>query len=170
MGFFDLFKKKKMVVEPDVKASAAAPVSGQVVAMKDIPDAAFNQGAMGFCCGIEPGSGVVEIKSPVTGTILQVANTYHALGVAGDNGVEIILHVGIDTVDMKGDSFSASVREGQKVKVGDTLLTVDVDKVHAAGHPSLVIAAVLNTDDFASIELTASGSVKQGEQILSFQR
>lgn len=170
MGFLDLFKKKK--AEPDfpVKAAAAAHISGTIVPMKDIPDKAFNSGAMGFCYGIEPENGVVEVKSPLSGTILQVASSFHALGVAGDNGVQIIIHVGIDTLEMKGDGFTANVREGQKVKAGDVLLTVDMDKVRAAGHPAVVIAAVLNTDDFNNIELTASGRVTLGDQVIELKR
>lgn len=171
MGFFDFFNKKKQAerVYPS-SVSAVAPVSGTVVSMKDIPDAAFNSGAMGFCCGIEPTGGIVEVKSPFTGTIMQVASSFHALGVAGENGVQIILHVGVDTIEMKGKSFQALVREGQKVKEGDALLEVDVDQIRAAGYPAIVIAAVLNTDDFKTIDLDASGEVTQGAQLLKLTR
>lgn len=171
MGFFDFLKKKKEA-EPEFPQSAfaAAPISGKVVSMRSIPDPVFSGGAMGWCCGIEPEGGTVTVQSPLTGEIMQVAATHHALGVSGDNGVQIIIHVGIDTVGLKGDGFQCCVREGQPVKQGDPLLIVDVDKIHAAGLSAVVISAVLNTDDFKSVTLSPVGSVTEGSELMKLTR
>ncbi len=169
MGFLDLFKKKEPVVKaPEGSAFLSAAASGTVVPMAEIPDEAFASGVMGWCCGIDPDSG--EITAPVSGTIMQVADSFHAFGIDGGNGVKVIIHVGIDTVAMQGNGFSCKIREGEKVTKGQTLLTVDLDKVYSAGYPAIVIMAVLNTDEFSSIELTANGQVKRDTEMVKLNR
>lgn len=165
MGLFDFLKGRE---QPAGKAAPfpetlAAPAGGTFVPMDRIPDEVFSTGVLGRCCGIDPEEG--RVCAPVDGRITQVADTLHAVGIqAGE--LELLIHVGVDTVEMNGDGFSAAVREGQSVKRGDLLLTVDLEKVRAAGHPATVSLAVTNTDDFASVEAVASASVRIGEEIL----
>jgi glucose-specific phosphotransferase system IIA component len=119
--------------------------------LKEVPDEAFASGAMGWCCGIAPDADV--ITSAFTGDIMQVADTYHALGVDGDNGVQVVIHVGMDTAELHGDGFQCHVRGGQPVQLGERLLDVDFEKIRTAGHSDVVVMAVLNSDDYQEAEL-----------------
>lgn len=165
MGFFDIFKKKEEpAAAPAGPVMVAADAKGTVVPMEQIPDEVFAQGILGKCCGIDPAEG--KVYAPLDGEITQVPDTLHALGIQGANGVEILIHVGVDTVEMKGDGFASSVKLGDKVTKGQPLLTMDLEKIKAAGHPAVVITVVTNTDDFAGVELVASGEVEPGADML----
>lgn len=171
MGLFDFLKGREQPAGKTAPApfpkTLAAPASGTFVPMDQVPDEVFSTGVLGKCCGIDPEEG--EVHAPADGKITQVADSLHAVGIqAGE--MELLIHVGVDTVEMNGDGFSAKVKPGQSVKRGDLLLTVDLEKVRAAGHPATVILAVTNTDDFASVEETASGSVHTGEEILRISK
>ena len=131
--------------------------------MSQIPDEVFSTGVLGTCCGVEPEVG--NIYAPIDGKISQLADTLHAVGMEA-GGMEILIHVGVDTVEMNGDGFRAAAKLGQKVKKGDLLLTIDLQKIREAGHPATVIMAVTNSDDFSAVEETASGAVKPGESVL----
>ena len=87
-----------------------------------------------------------------------------------DSGVEILIHVGVDTVEMKGDGFSPKVKVGDKVKQGDLLLEMDLDKIAAAAHPAVVITVVTNTDDFKDVEVVASGAVEPGADLIKISK
>ncbi len=145
---------------PDVLGAVA---QGMFVPMEEIPDPTFSQGVLGICCGVEPENG--KVFSPMDGTISQLADTLHAVGIEAE-GVELLIHVGIDTVEMKGDGFKSHVKEGQTVKKGDLLLTMDLEKIKTAGHPATIMVAVTNSDDLASVEAVASGQVKPGDQLM----
>ena len=117
MGFFDFLKKASAPAtpaEPTFPLTLAADAKGTVVAMENIPDEVFAQGILGKCCGIEPTEG--KVFAPVDGEITQAPDSGHALGIMGVSGVEVLIHVGVDTVEMKGDGFSPKVKEGDKVK------------------------------------------------------
>ena len=145
---------------PEVLGSAA---QGTFVPMEKIPDPTFAEGVLGICCGIEPDTG--KVFSPMDGTISQLADTLHAVGIEA-GGVELLIHVGIDTVGMNGDGFISHITEGQAVKKGDLLLTIDLEKIKAAGHPATIMVIVTNSDDLASVEASASGKLKPGDQIM----
>jgi glucose-specific phosphotransferase system IIA component len=164
MGLFDLFGKKKKEQRPTAPVVVCAPVSGTVIPMEQVPDEAFASGAMGWCCGIAPDAG--GINSPFTGDIMQVADTYHALGVDGDNGVQVVIHVGMDTAELHGNGFRCHVRGGQPVQLGERLLDVDFEKIRAAGHSDVVVMAVLNSDDYEEAELILDGPVVAGEALV----
>lgn len=166
MGLFDMFKKKETA--PAFPAMLAADAAGTVVKMEDIPDEVFAQGILGQCCGIDPSEG--KVYAPCDGEITQAPDTLHALGIAGKNGIEVLIHVGVDTVEMKGDGFSAKVKLGDKITKGQLLLTMDLDKIKAAGHPTVVITVVTNTDDFAEVTTVASGAVKPGDDLMKIAK
>lgn len=165
MGMFDFLKKGKASAADPILLGAAA--KGALVSMCDICDEVFSAGVLGFCCGIEPDEG--KVYAPASGKITQVADTLHAIGMEAC-GAEILIHVGVDTVDMNGDGFTNLVKAEQDVKKGDLLLTMDLEKIHAAGHASTVIMAVTNTDAFASVEEIASGAVQPGDNVLQINR
>lgn len=145
---------------PDVLGAVA---QGVFVPMEEIPDPTFSQGVLGVCCGIDPQTG--KVFSPMDGKISQLADTLHAVGIEAE-GVELLIHVGIDTVEMKGDGFKSHVKEGQTIKKGDLLLTMDLAKIKAAGHPATIMVAVTNSDDLASVEAVASGHLKPGDNLM----
>lgn len=166
MGFFDKLKKGLLGDEPKAASNeimVCACAKGRAIPMADIPDPAFSQGFVGFCCGIEPEDG--KVFSPVDGVVSQVPDTLHAVGVESQ-GMELLVHCGVDTVDMKGQGFTMLVKEGQEVKAGDPLLTMDLEVVKGAGHPTTIITAVTNSDDFAGVEQGKTGPVQVGDEVL----
>ncbi len=145
---------------PEMLAAAA---KGTFIPMEEIPDPTFSQGVLGVCCGIEPETG--KVYAPMDGTISQLADTLHAIGIEAA-GVELLIHVGIDTVAMNGDGFRSHVKEGQTVKKGDLLLTMDLEKIKAVGHPATIMVIVTNSDDLSSVEASASGSLTPGDPLM----
>ena len=170
MGLFDFLKNKEAKAAPAAITFPAvldAPAKGTYVPMADVPDEVFSQGIMGVCCGVEPDEG--KVYAPADGTISQTTDTMHALGIEA-GGMEILIHVGVDTVDMNGRGFTNKVKEGQTVKKGELLMTMDLAEIRAAGHPATVIMAVTNSDDFASVEPVASGAVQPGTGVLKVSK
>ena len=145
-----------------------AAATGTAVAMAEIPDAVFSSGALGPCCGVNPAEG--KVYAPADGEIVQLSETLHAVGIAASNGTEILLHIGVDTVDMNGDGFKAAVKEGDSVKRGQLLITMDLEKIKNAGHPSTVIMVVTNPDDYASVDQIKTGSIASGEAIMKVSK
>jgi len=167
MGLRDLFKKKEDTKEISYPAMLGAVADGTFVTMNKIPDEVFSTGVLGVCCGITPRMG--RVYAPIDGKISQLTDTLHAIGIeAGE--IEILIHVGVDTVDMNGNGFSNAVKLGQSVKKGDLLLTMDLDKIQAAGHPTTVIMAVTNGDDFASVKEVGTGEVQAGDDVLQVNK
>ena len=140
-----------------------APVSGTVIPSEEIPDETFAAGVLGRGVGIQPGEGV--IAAPFDGEISTVADTKHAVGLSSPDGMELLIRVGVDTVAMNGDGFTALVQEGQKVKAGDRLLTFDRAKIAAAGHPDVVVVLVTNSDDYAELAIQ-TGSCKAMDSVI----
>ncbi len=159
MGLFDKFKKNAGP-ELTFPLTLEATAEGEAVEMENIPDAVFSSGALGPCRGIKPSKGVVY--APVDGTVSNLADTLHAVGIETALGVEILIHVGVDTVSMNGKGFKACVKNGQKIKKGQKLLEVDLAQVAAAGYSDVVITAVVNGDEFAAVEPTAETKMALG--------
>lgn len=140
-----------------------APCVGEVVPMERIGDLAFSQGMLGHCCGVEPESG--EVYAPCDGRITFVADTSHAVSME-IAGIELLIHVGIDTVGMNGEGFFVKVQEDQTVKAGEMLMTMDIAGIRAAEHAATVIMAVTNSAEFDSVRTTASGRVQTGDNLM----
>ena len=123
-----------------------APLSGRVIPMEEIPDQVFSQGILGEGVGIEPTGNVVV--APADATVCSVMeDSRHAVGLTLDNGAELLIHVGIDTVSMNGDGFQLHVKEGDRVRLGDKLITFDPEKIKAAGHPTTTAFLVTDPGD-----------------------
>jgi PTS system, glucose subfamily, IIA component len=171
MGLFDKFRKPSRPEALDVSAPAGtvlAPVAGDVITLENVPDPVFSSGVMGRGCGIEPTGEVVY--APVAGMLSAIgAPNYHAVGIIGDDGAEILIHVGVDTVEMRGDGFTVFGEKGAHVHAGEPLLSFSKKKIEAAGHASTVIIALTNTDDLAAVELVKTGNIGAGEKVISFQ-
>lgn len=141
-----------------------APLTGKVISREEIPDETFAAGILGDGVGIEPSVG--EVTAPCDGEISTVAETKHAIGITGPAGMELLIHVGIDTVNMKGDGFAVLVSEGDKVKKGQKLLTFDMEKIRAAGYSTTTAVLLTNSDDYAAMTVERTGAVEAGEMII----
>lgn len=167
MKYENAAQKPEPTAAPAILAAPAtvyAPAGGNLIAMERIPDETFASGVLGKGLGIEPSNGTVI--APFDGEIVQAADTGHAVGIMSADGMELLIHVGVDTVEMNGDGFSMKVKEGDKVKAGQTLLTFDRKKIAAAGHPDTVVVMLTNADDFRTVDLVPEGAVTAGSQII----
>ena len=158
-----LFGKKKS--EPCI---CKAFENGTVVAMKDVDDPTFAQEILGPGVAIEPSEGV--LYSPVDGTVSLVAETFHAVSVTCGCGAEILMHLGIDTVELKGEGFEAHVKAGDKVSAGDKLITFDMDFIKGKGVKLTTPLIICNKDEFSNIEVVASGDVSVGDDLLKLEK
>lgn len=160
MGLFDRRKKGACTI--------CSPVSGEVVKMEDIADEVFREGVLGFCCGVEPESG--EILSPCDGRVTQLSETLHAVGLEDENGAEILVHIGIDTVELGGEGFSSEVKAGASVKKGQLLIRADIEKIRAAGYHATVVTALTNSGEYGEVRLCAEGQIAAGEKMIEVRR
>ena len=129
-----------------------APIQGTIVPRNEIPDDTFAAGVLGNGVGIDPEEGVVV--APFDGEISSVTDTKHAIGITGPADMEVLIHVGVDTVNMKGDGFELLVEEGQKVKAGQKLMTFDIAKIKAAGYSPVAAVLLTNSDDYPEFKVT----------------
>ena len=106
--------------------------------------------------------------APFDCTVTQIPESLHAVGLMSDDNIELLIHVGMDTVEMKGNGFTSLVKEGTKVKAGTPLLKVDLDAIRAAGHPTATALIVTNADDLSEMTIVGSGIVAAGTPLLKF--
>lgn len=138
-----------------------APATGTAIALTDVSDPVFASLAMGRGIAVEPTDG--KIVSPVDGTVTVVAETGHALGLLSDSGAEILIHIGIDTVELKGEPFTPFAKVGDHVKRGDVLMEADLGAIKAAGKAATTMLVITNTDAYTSVDQLASGEIKAGD-------
>lgn len=160
MGLFGRKKSEPCVVK--------AHLNGKVVAMKDVEDPTFAQEILGPGVAIEPTEGT--LCSPVNGTVTLVADTFHAVSITCGCGAEILMHIGIDTVELKGEGFKAEVKAGDKVSAGDKLISFDIDAIKEKGYKVTTPLIICNKDDFKNIETVASGDIAVGEDLLKLEK
>ena len=130
---------------------------GQVIALEQVKDPVFAQKMMGDGFAVEPANG--NIVSPVTGTVSSIFPTKHALGLVTEAGLEVLVHIGLDTVSLEGKPFTVHVSEGQKVAAGDLLVTADLDAIRAAGRETSTVVVFTNGDAIKSVKLEQTGSL-----------
>ena len=169
MGLFDMFKKKAepatAAAPSSISASAGAdvlcsPVKGKVIKMADVPDPVFG--------AVWPEDDLVY--APCDGKVTVTMG--HAVGLQSDSGIEVLVHVGVDTVNMNGDGFEGFVKADDVVKAGQPMLKIDRAKIAAAGYKDCVVVAVSNTAEFADVELAveADSAVSAGDAIVKVVR
>ncbi len=122
---------------------------------------------MGDGYAVEPSSG--NVYAPVSGIVTSVFPTKHAVGILSDKGVEVLVHVGLDTVALNGAPFSAKVTDGQRVEAGDLLLVADLDAIRSAGRETTIVVAFTNTAEIKSVSLGNLGQVSQDSQVATVE-
>lgn len=142
-------------------------MNGTAVKLEDVEDEVFSQKILGEGAAVEPSEG--KLYAPCDGKIDSVFDTKHAVNMVSSEGVEILLHIGIDTVKLGGQYFEAHVSDGQEVKKGDLLISFDMDKIKAAGYKVTTPLIIGNTDDYASVEPAAENSISAGDIILKIK-
>lgn len=145
-------------------ATLGAHMNGTMLLMNEVQDAAFASCALGDGVAIEPSEG--KLYAPADGVIENVFDTKHAVGLLTDEGVELLMHIGIDTVQLGGKHFEAHVEAEQRVKKGDLLVSFDIDAIKAEGYLCTTPMIVCNTDDYKSIKPLATGTIKAGQDLL----
>lgn len=141
-----------------------SPVEGEIIALKEFPDPVFSEGVLGLGCGIIPSG--EQITAPFSGTVIQLPDTVHAIGLKSGDGIELLIHIGVDTVAMEGKGFVASVKKGQKVHTGETLISFDRQAIRAANHPDTIAVVVTNADEFAAVRVLKYGRLIGGDALL----
>jgi PTS system sucrose-specific IIC component len=135
--------------------------------LSEIADEVFSSGMLGKGIAIEPTNG--QVNSPVDGIVTTVFPTKHAIGVTSDEGVEILIHIGMDTVEMNGEGFESFVKQNERVKKGDLMIRVDLDKIKAAGLSSITPVVVTNSTTYKDISIVASNKVDKGQVLLTIE-
>lgn len=143
----------------------ASPVTGEAEDITKVNDEVFSQKMMGDGAAVMPSDGT--IYAPVNGTITVAYATKHAYGLTSDDGAEVLIHVGLDTVNLKGEHFTSFVEQGQKVKKGDKLGTIDLDAVKKAGYDTTVMVVVTNTTNYSQVNRVADGDVQHGDELIN---
>ena len=145
-------------------AVMCAHMNGTVVPMAEVQDEAFSTCVLGEGVAIEPSEG--KLYAPADAVVDNLFDTHHAIGLVTEDGVELLLHIGINTVELRGQHFQAHVQVGQKVKKGDLLISFDMEAIKAAGYLLTTPMIVCNTDDYQSVTPTAAGTIQAGASLL----
>jgi PTS system glucose-specific IIA component len=157
---FGFLKKKESAT---LDESLYVAVSGDLVPISEVKDPVFSQKMMGDGFAIIPDSG--EIYAPIKGEVMSVFQTKHAIGLKMTNGLEILLHMGVDTVELKGEPFTVKVSDGAKVTNETMVAVVDLEAIKAAEKADDIIVVITNMDAVKHFELTKTGRVSAGEVI-----
>lgn len=160
-----MFGKWKGLFGGAAGIAIAAPVSGMVIPLEQVPDPTFAQGILGKGAAIEPAEGC--IIAPADGTVDMMFDTGHAVSMTTTDGAELLIHVGIDTVQLKGAHYKACCKTGDKVKKGDLLIEFDPAAIRDAGYSIVTPVIVCNTDRFSDIRTAATGAVVAGDPLLT---
>ena len=168
---FVTYKDKAEAAKPEVKKVSAekevisSPVKGNVVPLEKVEDAAFSAGALGKGIAVDPTEG--KVVAPCDGTVMTLFPTKHAIGIVSDNGCEVLIHIGMNTVKLEGKGFEAHIKQGDKVKKGDVLVTFDIESLKKEGYSLVTPIIVTNTADYLDVVEVANGSVKLGDDLLT---
>ncbi|SEA04846.1 PTS system beta-glucoside-specific IIA component, Glc family /PTS system beta-glucoside-specific IIB component, Glc family /PTS system beta-glucoside-specific IIC component, Glc family [Oribacterium sp. KHPX15] len=164
-------EKAALAVEEEVKKplvkklEIASPLTGKVVPMAEIPDEGFSTGVLGECVAVIPEDG--NVYAPADGVVTSMMDTKHAIGFTTDDGLELLIHVGIDTVELNGAPFEYKTTEGAHVKKGDLLMTADLKAIEEAGKKIITPIIVTNSEDYVSVKATDSVNVQNGDNLLT---
>ena len=157
---FNLFGKKKKSANV---VAVYAPADGKVMPITEVKDDVFSTKMLGDGLAVKADNG--EIFAPVAGEITTVFPTKHAIGITTEQGLEILIHLGLDTVELKGEPFETLIKVGDKVKAGDPIVKMDLDKIQAAGYDDTVIVVYTNMDLLESISEVQARTVNHSQKV-----
>ncbi len=155
----------KPALVPGAVTEIASPLKATTMDLDKVPDPVFSSGAVGQGVGLEP-EGDIVVMAPADGTVVVAPSSGHAFGITLDNGVEILIHVGLDTVNLEGKGFDVKVSQGDRVSEGQELVRVDRSVIEQAGYPLTTPVLITNTASFASVEVVGGDSVEPGEALI----
>ena len=155
----------KPALVPGAVTEIASPLKATTMDLDKVPDPVFSSGAVGQGVGLEP-QGDIVVTAPADGTVVVAPSSGHAFGITLDSGVEILIHVGLDTVNLEGKGFDVKVSQGDHVSAGQELVRVDRSVIEQAGYPLTTPVLVTNTASFASVEVVGGDSVEPGEALI----
>ena len=155
----------KPALVPGAVTEIASPLKATTMDLDKVPDPVFSSGAVGQGVGLEP-QGDIVVTAPADGTVVVAPSSGHAFGITLDSGVEILIHVGLDTVNLEGQGFDVKVSQGDRVSAGQELVRVDRSVIEQAGYPLTTPVLVTNTASFASVEVVGGDSVEPGETLI----
>lgn len=152
----------------NIKECVCSPVRGEVISLEQVPDEVFSKGILGQGIAVIPTEG--KVVAPFDGTVATIIDSKHAVGIQDENGIEMLVHVGIDTVELKGQHFNCLVSEGEKIKKGQTLLTFDIEAIKKAGFSIVTPVVISNTDDFLEVLASDRKQVNYEEEIITVMK
>lgn len=147
----------------NISAEVYLPINGKVITLEEVEDGVFSEKMLGEGVAVEPSEG--KVYAPFDGIVEMVYDTKHALGLLSDSGVELLIHVGIDTVQLAGKFYDVKVTNGQKIKKGELLMKIDLDGIKGAGYRTVTPIIITNTDNYTSIDVKV-GDLKAGQEII----
>ena len=159
-------ERAELTSQSNANATVLAPIAGEVVAMEALSDAAFASGALGQAVGVTPENATLTVVAPAAGKVISVAKTGHAYGIKTDDGVELLVHIGVDTVKLGGEGFTPLAEKKQMVNAGDPLAEVDFAAIAGRGVDTTVITTVVNSKKLGGVGDVADGTVVAGDPIL----
>lgn len=165
-----MFEKLKGLfgsAKPDNAVSILTPVAGEAVSLKEVPDPTFSEEMLGKGAAVIPTDG--RVVSPVNGKVLGIFRTCHAVTLQSEDGAEILIHIGLDTVKLAGEHFTPHVKKGDAIKAGDLLIEMNLAAVKAAGYNTITPVVICNPGDYASVE-GARGPVRQGDTLITLRK
>lgn len=151
----------------NVSTELVSPLDGELLPLSEVKDEVFSSGAMGEGVAIEPSQGVLH--APADGRVVMTSPTGHAIGMKTKDGAEILMHIGMDTVNLQGKGFETLVDKGDEVKAGDELVKFDIDEIHSAGYIVTTPIVVTNSKDYEKVSVVCQGEVKVGQEILDLE-
>lgn len=155
---------KKLFGKKETSLTIMSPITGKVVKIEDVPDQVFSQKMIGDGIAIEPSEGIVV--APIDGEIVQIFPTNHAVGIRGKDGLEILIHIGMDTVAMAGEGFKGHVVQGDQVTAGDKLVSFDLNLIREKAESIISPVVITNFEAIASLTKTEEIAVNRGESVL----
>ena len=161
---FDFFKKKAKEYDDVIYA----PLKGEAIPSAEVNDPTFAEEMLGKGMAIKPAEG--KVYAPFDGTVAMVFDTKHAVSLVSDTGAEVLIHVGLDTVSLKGEHFTTHVENGATVKKGDLLMEFDKEAIAAAGFDTIIPVVVCNADDYKDVKRITGSVVKPGDTVMELEK